>query len=104
MAGIDTCDENIEPPPGAVMANHTELAHNNTYGFLPCFYVDKVVVCRDCGKEEVWTAKNQKWWYEEAKANIHTEAVYCRACRAKKKERKDQARKVHLEGLAKKKS
>ena len=58
LAGIDTADESIEPPPGAVMADQNELTHNNTYGFLSLFYVDKVVVCRDCGKEEVWSAEN----------------------------------------------
>lgn len=102
LAGIDTTDESIEPPPGAVMADQNELAHNNTYGFLPLFYVDKVVDCRDCGAEEVWSAENQKWWYEVAKGNINTDAVRCRACRDNEKARKDAARKVHLEGLAKK--
>jgi hypothetical protein len=102
LAGIDTTDESIEPPPGAVLADQNELAHNNTYGLLPLFYVDKVVVCRNCGKEEVWSAENQKWWYEVAKGNINTEAVRCRACRDKEKARKDAARKVHLEGLANK--
>lgn len=41
MAGIDARGENITPPPGAVMADHEELAHNNTYDRLPTFYVDK---------------------------------------------------------------
>ena len=102
MAGINTYDKNLDPPPGAAMADHDELVHNNTYGLLPCYYVDKVVVCRSCGREEVWTAENQKWWYEEAKGNIHAEAVHCRACRDKEKARKDQARKNHLEKLSKK--
>ena len=31
------------PPPGAVMADHAELAHNNTYDLLPKFYVDRAV-------------------------------------------------------------
>jgi len=62
LAGIDTCDPNINPPPGATITDHRELAHNNTYGRLPRFYVDKVVVCRRCGTEEVWPAERQKWW------------------------------------------
>lgn len=82
------------------MADHSELAHNNTYGPLPRFYVDKLVICRDCGAEEVWTAEQQKWWYEVAKGNINSEAVKCRACRIKDKERKAVARKVHLDGIA----
>lgn len=84
------------------MADHSQLEHHNTYGSFPLFYVDKIVICRECGKEEVWTAESQKWWYEEVKANINTEAVCCRACRNKEKSRKEAARKVQLEGIAKK--
>lgn len=82
-SGINTADPNIDPPPGSVLADKSELAHNNTYGPLPCFYVDKVVVCRDCGTTEVWPAHRQKWWYEVAKGNINTTAVLCRRCRGK---------------------
>ncbi|MBF0502242.1 MAG: zinc-ribbon domain containing protein [Candidatus Riflebacteria bacterium] len=102
LAGVDTCDPNIDPPAGAVIADHKELAHNNTYGRLPRFYVDKVVVCRQCGKEEVWLAERQKWWYEGAKRNINTDAVLCRSCRGKEKVRKDEARRVHIQGLERK--
>jgi hypothetical protein len=68
--------------PGLVVADTTLLAaHNNTYGPLPSFYVDKAFTCRDCGAKEVWTAKQQKWWYEIALGNINSAAVRCRACR-----------------------
>ena len=104
LIGIDPCDPTIEPPPGSVMADLKELSHNNTYGLLPRFYIDKVVVCRKCGKEEVWPAERQKWWYEVAKGNINTDAVYCKECRNKENERKNEARRVHFEGLKKKKT
>ncbi|MDY6974547.1 MAG: zinc-ribbon domain containing protein [Thermodesulfobacteriota bacterium] len=100
LASIDTRDPNLRPPPDSVMADHSQLAHNNTYAPLPLFYVDKLVVCRNCGTEEVWPAERQKWWYEVAKGNIFTEAVLCRACRKKEKERKNEARRIHMEGLA----
>jgi Probable zinc-ribbon domain len=100
--GIDTTAPNVEPPPGAVLADQNELSHNNTYGRLPRFYVDKLVVCHHCGTEEVWAADRQKWWYEVAKRNINTDAVLCRACRDKEKQRKEEARSVHIEGLKKK--
>lgn len=102
LAGIDTTDPAVKPPPGAVLADQQELSHNNTYGRLPRFYVDKVVVCRQCGTEEVWPADRQKWWYEVTKANIYADAVLCRACRAKEKKLKEEARRVHMEGLKKK--
>ena len=101
-AGIDTRDPDAIPPPGAVLADQRELSHNNTYGRLPRFYVDKILVCRHCGTKEVWPAERQKWWYEIAKGNINTEAVLCRACRAKEKLKKQDSRRVHLEGLGKK--
>jgi len=102
LAGIDPRDESVTPPAGAVMADRAQLAHNNTYDRFPRFYVDKLVTCRQCGKEEVWPAERQKWWYEVAKGNINTQAVLCRSCRNAAKRRKDEARRVHLEGLAKK--
>ena len=102
LAGIDTRDPNIEPPPGAVIADQGALVHNNTYGRLPSFYIDQVVVCRQCSTEEVWPAERQKWWYEVAKGNINTDAVLCRLCREKERARKEGARRVHLNGLAKK--
>ena len=102
LAGIDTTSPDTVPPPGAVLADAQALAHNNTYGRLPRFYVDKLVVCRQCSTEEVWPAERQKWWYEVAKGNINTDAVLCRTCRGKEKQRKAEARRVHLEGVKKK--
>ncbi len=104
LIGVDPFDQNIEPPKGSVMADQKELAHNNTYGPLPRFYIDKIVVCRICGKEEVWPAERQKWWYEVAKGNINTDAVFCRECRDKERVRKAEARKIHFDGLKKKKT
>ena len=92
LANVDPTDPDVSPPAGAVMANPAELGHNNTYGRLPRFYVDRVVVCRHCGTEEVWPAERQKWWYEEAKGNINTQAVLCRSCRAAERQRKEAAR------------
>ncbi|MET0659527.1 MAG: zinc-ribbon domain containing protein [Steroidobacteraceae bacterium] len=101
-ARSDPTDANATFPPGAVAADPTQLTHNNTYSPLPRFYVDKLVTCRQCGTEEVWPAERQKWWYEVAKGNIFTQAVLCRACRENDKERKAEARRIHLEGVARK--
>ena len=92
------------PPPGAVPADPAQLAHNNTYGLLPKFYVDRAILCRLCGAEEVWSAEAQKWWYEAAKGNINSDAVLCRSCRESRKALKAQARQVHLDGLARKRA
>ena len=85
-----------------VLANHEELKHNNTYGFFPEYYVDVAYICRDCGSEEIWTAKQQKWWYEVAKGNIESRAVRCYGCRKKIRDVKIRQKK-HMEEMAAKK-
>lgn len=52
------------------------------------FYVDRPFRCKDCGKEEIWTATQQKWWYEVAKGNVRSHATQCHACRRKRREMK----------------
>ncbi len=74
-------------PPGAIWADHDKLDHINTYGELPPYYLDKPFACRDCGVEQIWTAKQQQWWHEEAKGHIDSFAVRCRACRRAQKHR-----------------
>ncbi|KQX24433.1 zinc-ribbon domain containing protein [Variovorax sp. Root434] len=61
--------------------------YNNTYGLLPDFYVARPFTCRDCGAEELWTAKQQKWWYEVVHGHIDSRAVRCLACRRARRER-----------------
>ena len=36
------------------------------YVDIPNYYRPHHFKCRDCGVLETWTAKQQKWWYEEA--------------------------------------
>ena len=103
LAHIDPCAHDALPPPGSVPADQEILRRNNSiYGPVPRFYVDIVVNCRDCGVEEVWTAERQRWWYEVAHGGIHTRAVLCRACRQGARAKKKEARRIHLEGLARK--
>jgi len=65
----------------ALLADQSKLEHINTYGWLPEFYIDKPFRCRDCGKEEIWKAADQKWYYEETKAHMDATAVRCHDCR-----------------------
>ena len=66
------------------------------------YYPDKIFYCRDCGWKCVWTAENQKWWYEVMRGFIETTAIRCRACRIKERERKAQARRLSEEGRRRK--
>jgi hypothetical protein len=89
-----------------VLVNRAALAPNNSYSVPDFvtrgFYADQPFECVDCGKAEVWTAEQQKWWYEVAKGDAFTTARRCRACRRRKRERRTEARRVHLEGVARK--
>jgi hypothetical protein len=73
----------MELPAGAVPADLRQQAPHNSYGPVPLYYVDKDFTCRDCGKQETWTATQQKWWYEVAKGSIYSTAIRCRECRRK---------------------
>jgi len=95
---IDTSDI-LNMPKGALKADHSQLAHNNIYGLLPQFYIDKAYKCRDCGSDEIWTAKQQKWWYETVKGHIDSTAVRCRRCRNIIKKQKFEQKK-HMEEMA----
>src|SRR5262245_32351984 len=64
---------------------------------IPDYYQDTLFTCKDCGEQEVWTAKQQQRWYEQG-GEIEAIAIRCRACRRKEKLRRDTARKIHLEG------
>lgn len=86
--------------------NTALLRPTNSYG-IPDFvqrgwYVDRPFRCKDCGKAEIWTSTQQKWWYEQAKGDVWTVAVRCRPCRRRERERVEAARKAREAGLARK--
>ncbi len=87
-----------------VVADRTKQRSSSCMPVLPEYYYDKEFQCIDCGKHEVWSSKQQKWWYEQIGGMIETTAIRCRACRLKERLRKAEARRVHLEGIARKKS
>ncbi len=53
--------------PNRVPTDPSQYAPHNSWSTLPAFYEDIVFRCRDCGADEIWTAEQQKWWYEVAK-------------------------------------
>jgi hypothetical protein len=93
-------------PLGYAAVETAYLAPDNSYGapdFVSRgFYMPMHFVCKDCGKHEVWTAKQQKWWYENARGNMWTTATRCRECRAKERARVAAAREAYYAGLARK--
>ena len=75
-------------PPVAVAADTSQQIPINSYAAPKKFYVDVDFKCMDCGSEEIWTANQQKWYYEVAKGSLHATAVRCRECRNRLKEAK----------------
>jgi hypothetical protein len=72
------------PPEGTVAVDRSRVKVG--YGLPPEFletgyYVDRPFTCCDCGAPQVWTALQQKWWYEVAGGDPWSKAVRCRPCR-----------------------
>ena len=86
-------------PQNAVLADEKKLIDHVHRMDMPLYYLDREFVCRDCGSNEVWKAKQQKWWYEEAGGYFFSGVIRCRACRDKERNRKREARKIYLDGL-----
>ena len=89
-------------PVGSAPCDAALLAPFNSYG-VPDFvargyYVDMPFTCRDCGKQEVWPADRQKWWYEVAKGSVFASANRCKPCRQSERERVAQARRIQQQG------
>ena len=103
----------IQPITAAWVAEHgwipidrTAFAPHNSFD-VPDFvqlgyYFDRPFDCVGCNSPEIWTATQQKWWYEEAKGNLFSIAKFCRSCRQKEQARRAEARRIHLEGIANK--
>jgi Probable zinc-ribbon domain len=72
-------DQGMFPPPDSYRA---------PFFAVRGYYLPHPFTCRDCGKTEVWTAAQQKWWYEKALGGWRTAAVRCRPCRALAREAK----------------
>lgn len=64
-----------------ILADLSQQASSNSTTGGPLRYEDREITCRDCGRKEIWTARQQQWWYEVAKGSIYSTAVRCRACR-----------------------
>jgi hypothetical protein len=87
-----------------IPVNKAKIYSRSVLPKIPDYYRDTWFTCKDCGEKDLWTAKQQQRWYEEQGGEIEAVAIRCRACRRKEKVRREAARKVHLEGLLRKRS
>ena len=64
----------IQAIPSEQRANNSRTA--------PTQYREKRVPCSGCGKRLLWTAEQQRYWYEEMKASVYAATnLRCDNCR-----------------------
>jgi hypothetical protein len=84
-----------------IKADLSKQRPNNSYS-PPLYYEDVGFTCRDCGAKCIWTAEQQRLWYEQWGGSVQSTAVRCRACRQKVRREKVQQKK-HMQEMALKK-
>jgi hypothetical protein len=84
-----------------IKADLTKQTPNNSYS-PPLYYEDVKFSCRDCGAECIWTAEQQRLWYEEWGGSVQSTAIRCRPCRQKLQREKAEQKK-HMQEMAMKK-
>jgi hypothetical protein len=63
-----------------IPADLSQQRPNNSYSPKE-FYEDIPFKCIRCGIDSVWTAREQKWWYEIVKASTYSRPTRCLDCR-----------------------
>jgi hypothetical protein len=75
-------------PRGAVRASVHRQNLDLTYSAPKYFYVNESKTCVQCGRDFVFGAQEQKYWYETLKFYITASAVRCRDCRRRRRTEK----------------
>jgi len=74
-------EDNRQHRQHVIQANLSEQQANNSRT-APTQYRDKKVPCSGCGKRLLWTAEQQRYWYEEMKASVYAAInLRCDNCR-----------------------
>jgi hypothetical protein len=73
----------VEISADAIPGNPREQ-NRGTGNSAKLFYKDIHYTCAGCGKDEVWTAAQQKKYFEDQKGNIYNEPKWCHACHIKR--------------------
>ena len=67
-------------------AIRADVANQNYSVFPRSLYVDIEKKCRDCGRDFLFFAREQKHWYEELYFTVDAQCVKCIDCRKKEQE------------------
>ena len=74
-------------PKGSLPGNPDNQSHPSSLS-VHYFYNDINYTCAGCGIEQVWTAKQQKRYYEEQKGIIYNKPKWCRECHIKRMQKR----------------
>lgn len=85
-----------------VAVDRSKVFSRSALPAIPEYYRDTLFTCKDCGDQELWTAKQQQRWHEEQGGEIEAIAIRCQACRRSEKLRRETASKIHFEGAERK--
>ncbi|MDD5070897.1 MAG: zinc-ribbon domain containing protein [Candidatus Omnitrophica bacterium] len=73
----------VEIPERALAANPDKQNCGAEYA-VKLSYQDIQYICAGCGKEGVWSAEQQKKYFETQKGNIYNKPKWCYECRHKR--------------------
>jgi len=85
----------VEIPEGALAGDPDKQVGGEGFA-AKYFYLDIIYVCRGCGRKGVWTAAQQKRYFEVQKGNIYNEPTWCYECHADRMKKKEAAQDSHL--------
>lgn len=70
-------------PENALAGDPDKQHHSGGYS-AKLYYQDIHYICAGCGKPGIWTAQQQKKYFEEQKGNIYNEPKWCYDCHSKR--------------------
>ena len=78
----------VEIPKGALPANPDNQDHGHGYA-VKFSYTDISYTCAGCGKKGIWTAEQQKKYFEIQKGNIYNVPRWCYKCHSRRMQERD---------------
>ena len=72
-------------PPNAIRGDVSKQDFCTAHYTPKYFYLDESKQCQDCGCDFIFSAQEQKFWYEERKFNFNSSPVHCLDCRKKRR-------------------
>lgn len=79
--------DGVEIPRGSLAGDPSKQNHGGGYS-AHYFYKDIEYKCADWGKEGIWTAQQQKKYFEEQSGNIYNQPKWCYDCHRARMEEK----------------